>query len=266
MAAKDGDVVWFFEQVSLTLANVEGYQPLKGTVQRTVKLAGSGLTTVDVLVKDPTTPASRNSRVVHNVAYIPANAATPLTGYYAVADKGDGTGPATTTIENPPTRIAPPIPNPIRPQDGPFADNLGELAPGDEEDSDVLKPSQEAAANELISNQGTAAAGSITVTALPIANDTLTVNGTVFTFKASPAAPTDLSIAGSVNAQATAIAAALNGSADANVSKASYAANAAVVAVAFKTVGTVGNAFTLAKTSAGLTVSGATLTGGVNAA
>lgn len=241
MAAKDGDVVWFYDQYSLQLSTVAGYQPLKGKVLRVIPHATAGLTTVDVLTKDPALPPSRNNVVKHNVAYIPAGGVTPLKGLYAVADKGDGTGPAAVTPETP-TNIAPPAPPAM------FKPAKGDVTEAPGQDG-------------TISHRAT---GLITVTALPSANDTLTVNGVVYTFKASPAAATDIGIAGTTAAQATAIAAALTASTDARNTVASYAANASTVAVQYKQAGAVGNAFTLAESSAGLTVSGATLTGGTD--
>lgn len=54
-------------------------------------------------------------------------------------------------------------------------------------------------------------------------------------------------------------------STDTNLAKANYSLNGTVITVTYKTVGTAGNAYTLVKSSTGITLSGATLTGGVNA-
>ena len=52
---------------------------------------------------------------------------------------------------------------------------------------------------------------------------------------------------------------------DTNISKASYSIVGSVVTATYKSVGTVGNAFTLAKSGSNLAVSAGTLAGGVNA-
>ncbi|MGF6837064.1 hypothetical protein QF001_000931 [Paraburkholderia youngii] len=112
---------------------------------------------------------------------------------------------------------------------------------------------------------GTAASGTITFGGLPAANDTVTIGGTVVTFVSS--APTGNQVLiGTTAAQTAAnLQSFLQASADTNISKCSYSTNLAVTTVTYKTVGTAGNAFTLAKVSTNITVSGATLTGGVNA-
>lgn len=114
----------------------------------------------------------------------------------------------------------------------------------------------------LTTTGGTKASGSLTVTALPAANDTITVNGTLFTFKANAVAATDIAIAASTSAQATAIATALAASPDSKVSGATYTASGSTVTVTAKAQDATGNAITLASAGAGVTVSGATLTGG----
>jgi hypothetical protein len=110
---------------------------------------------------------------------------------------------------------------------------------------------------------GAAASGSIGVSAVAAANDTLTVNGTVFTFKAAVASATDILVGASVAAQATAIAAALSASTVPAVAQASYVAGASVVTVTADAQGTAGNSFTLATSAAGKLTVPATLTGGV---
>lgn len=112
------------------------------------------------------------------------------------------------------------------------------------------------------------AVGSITVSALPANNDTLTVNGTAITFKTSGATGNQINIAADINAMAKAIAAFLQTSADTNIDDARYTIdltnNPLVINVTHRTAGTGGNSFTLAKSSSGLAVSGATLSGGAN--
>ena len=106
------------------------------------------------------------------------------------------------------------------------------------------------------------ATGSIVFADVPTEDDTITVNGTVFTFKATPVAPTDIDIKLTAAAQATEVASVLNASADTDVDDATYTANNDTVEVEFDVAGTGGNAFTLATDGADISVSGATLTGG----
>lgn len=112
MAAKDGDVVWFFEQFNKTLKGLSGVTPVKGSVVRVVPNAVTGLTTVDVVVKDASLPAWRNSRVIANVAYVPAAGYAPATGYYCVADNAGAPAAYNTGSAAHP---APATPNPIKP-------------------------------------------------------------------------------------------------------------------------------------------------------
>lgn len=115
--------------------------------------------------------------------------------------------------------------------------------------------------------QGVAASGSVTFSDQPAANATLTVNGTAFTFKASPAGPTDIKIGATLAETIRNAVWALNASADANVKVASYATDADATSITVKhdTIGTGGNSFTLARSTSPVssaTVSGATLAGG----
>lgn len=106
-----------------------------------------------------------------------------------------------------------------------------------------------------------AATGTIKFPAQPTANDTITINGVVFTFVA--AAPTGVEILiGSDLADTLSNAVIkLNGSADVDVDDATYTDDTVdTLIITHDTVGAAGNAFTLAA-SVG-TVSGATLQGG----
>lgn len=120
---------------------------------------------------------------------------------------------------------------------------------------------------------GTPATGTVTFSGVPVANDSVTLNGVTFTFKASPASVYELAIPASANAAASALAAAASSVADPALASASYVANAGVVTITYGNpaiYGTTGkpsvdgNAYTLAKTGTSATVSGATLTGGVD--
>jgi len=104
--------------------------------------------------------------------------------------------------------------------------------------------------------------GSITFSGNPANNDTVTVNGTVVTFVTGTAVGSQVQIAGSQAATETALAAFLNASVDANIVKMNYSVVGSVVYCVSKLTGAAGNAYTLAKTSTSLAVSGATLSGG----
>ena len=108
-----------------------------------------------------------------------------------------------------------------------------------------------------------AAKGHITFTANPSANETITLNGTVWTFKASGASGPQTNIGGSLSATLATLATNLNASADTQVVKCTYVASSDTLWIVFKTLGTSGNAFTLAASVA--TVSAATLAGGAAA-
>lgn len=110
---------------------------------------------------------------------------------------------------------------------------------------------------------GSRASGTITISGgVPLANDTVTVNGTVFTFKSSVSASTDVLIGADANATGNSLAAAIN----AVLSAVVYAVNSSgVVTVTSVSDGIGGNAITLAENATNTVVSGATLTGGVNA-
>jgi len=113
-------------------------------------------------------------------------------------------------------------------------------------------------------SDGTAATGSITFSAQPAANDTITLNGTVFTFKAAVTSATDILIGATLAATLTNAAAVLNASTVLKVAEASFTATATVLNVVYDQKGIAGNSYTLAKVGTAATVSGATLAGGVD--
>ncbi|MBR8344227.1 DUF3383 domain-containing protein [Burkholderia ambifaria] len=115
------------------------------------------------------------------------------------------------------------------------------------------------------SGVGAAANGTVTLTANPAANDTVTINGTAVTFVS--ANPTGNQVLIGANAAATAanLQAFLAASTDVNLSKCSYATVGSVTTVTAIALGNAGNAITLAKSSTAITLSGATLAGGVAA-
>lgn len=111
------------------------------------------------------------------------------------------------------------------------------------------------------------AAGTLTFsTAVPAANDTVTINGVVFTFKAAApnAANHEVLIGGTLAATATLLAAAITAAvADTEVVA---SATGAVVTLRSEVPGAGANAITLAKnfaTAGNMTLSGATLSSGV---
>jgi hypothetical protein len=114
------------------------------------------------------------------------------------------------------------------------------------------------------------ASGSIAVAVNPTAGDTLTIQGTVVTFQAAvfdtaPPANT-VNIGATAAATAQALLAFLQNSTNANISKMTYSLSGAVITATSVVVGsTVGNALTLATSnSTAFTLSGSTLSGGVN--
>ena len=127
--------------------------------------------------------------------------------------------------------------------------------------------------NQLVRNPSTfrvdssdavQASGTVTLSSM-VAADTVTVNGTVFTCVASGATNNQFNVGASDTITAANLAAAINSSTTAafrNLVTAS--SSAAVVTVVSNPEGVLGNAITLAISAHG-SVSGATLTGGVQA-
>jgi hypothetical protein len=107
---------------------------------------------------------------------------------------------------------------------------------------------------------GVKATGTITFTGLPTANDTVTINGTVYTFKASAATATEITI----GATATETASNTASKIDANETIVDAVNVLGVVTISAANTGEYGNAYTLAESAANTTVSGATLSGGVD--
>jgi hypothetical protein len=105
-----------------------------------------------------------------------------------------------------------------------------------------------------------AASGTVTFTAQPAANDTITLNGTVLTFVAAGAAGPQINLGGNFPGTAQNLLAYINANSVALGVLAT--GGAAVLTLTDNTPGTGGNAYTLAESSAGITLSGATLAGG----
>lgn len=107
------------------------------------------------------------------------------------------------------------------------------------------------------------ASGTITFSAQPAANSTITINGTAFTFVASGAVGNQINIGASLSATLTNAATVLNASAVTGVMAATYTSDATKLTIAHDAAGLGGNSFTLAAQAASNgTVSAATLTGG----
>jgi hypothetical protein len=124
---------------------------------------------------------------------------------------------------------------------------------------------------------GTAASGTFTVAAGNAANsDTLVIMGRTYTFRTTLSGgglPNEILIGGNATQTAQNVVAAINGAtgegtlygAGTTQNELVSATNSGgVVTLTARQVGTVGNAITLVATGANLSVSGATLTGGVN--
>ena len=110
------------------------------------------------------------------------------------------------------------------------------------------------------------ATGSIVFTANPLANATVTLNGSAVTFVASGATGNQVNIGATLAATLQSLSLFLNASSDTQISKCNYSTTVATttLGVSFKTAGTTGNSFTLATNVSGATVSAGTLSGGVN--
>jgi hypothetical protein len=104
------------------------------------------------------------------------------------------------------------------------------------------------------------ASGNITFAVQPLANATVTLNGTVVTFVAGAPVGNQVQIAGTLALTLAALVTFANASVDANISQATYSASATKLYVVSKVTGVGGNAFTLAASVA--VPSGATLVGG----
>jgi hypothetical protein len=104
------------------------------------------------------------------------------------------------------------------------------------------------------------ATGSVTFTGLPVADETVTINGQVYVFKAAAVGALEVTIGADADETGTNFAAKVN----ANSIVVTAINTAGVVALEAISGGTGGNAITLAEAATNTTVSGATLTGGVD--
>lgn len=112
------------------------------------------------------------------------------------------------------------------------------------------------AASIAVGTGGTFATGTATFSANPAVNDTLTLNGVVYTFTA-------LNIGGTLAQTLQTLLTTIQDSGNASLTVASYSVTGGnTFNITYNTAGTGGNAYTLAKSSTAITLSGATLTGG----
>jgi hypothetical protein len=111
------------------------------------------------------------------------------------------------------------------------------------------------AASSTVGTGGTYASGTVTFSGNPAANDTLTLNGVAYTFTAG-------NIGATLAATLSTLLTSLQNSGDASLTVANYSVSGSVLTVTYKTVGTGGNAYTLAKSSTAITLSASTLAGG----
>lgn len=123
-----------------------------------------------------------------------------------------------------------------------------------------------AAAGFVDSSVGTIkATGYIRFTGVPSVGNSVVVNGTAFNFISGSSSGTDVHIEATAAAQSAALATILNASVVAGVAAATYTDDGAgQINISYDTLGTVGNAFTLTRTGANITLSGATLSGGAS--
>lgn len=109
--------------------------------------------------------------------------------------------------------------------------------------------------NIAVSGAGTLTGG--------VAADTLTVNGTAITFVAATPTGSQVLVGPTVAATAANLQGFLAASQNSNILQCTYATDGTLTTVTAVSLGTGGNAITLAKSSSHITLSGATLTGGL---
>lgn len=109
---------------------------------------------------------------------------------------------------------------------------------------------------------GPRAVGRATFSGQPTALDTLTINGTAVTFVAGAPVGNQVQIGGTLTITLANLLAFLQTSVDVNLSLMQYYVVGSVLYVQAIVIGAAGNAYTLARSSAAITLSGATLAGG----
>jgi hypothetical protein len=112
---------------------------------------------------------------------------------------------------------------------------------------------------------GTNSTGSLLFGSNPTNGQTIVLDGVTWTFVTSGATGNQTNIGGSTTATLATLATDLTASSNANLQLANYSASGPVLDVEYKTVGTIGNSYTLGAGTSGATLSGATLRGGTDA-
>src|SRR5215472_7473048 len=113
----------------------------------------------------------------------------------------------------------------------------------------------DAAATTTVGTGGAFATGFVQFSANPALNDTLTLNGTLITFSGAMRGST-------LTATLQELITALQNSADANLSQATYTLVGTQINIQALNPGTGGNSYTMAKSSTAIALSGSNLTGG----
>ncbi len=109
---------------------------------------------------------------------------------------------------------------------------------------------------------GSKASGTYTFTANPTNGQTIILNGVMWTFTTGTPSTAQTKIHTTVNQTLTALVADLTASVNASLTVASYAVAGLVLTITYKTIGTGGNAYTLAAGTYAGAISAGTLTGG----
>lgn len=104
--------------------------------------------------------------------------------------------------------------------------------------------------------------GSFNFTGQPANNDTITINGTVVTFKTSGAVGLQVNIGATLADTLASLVALLNSSADANLSSSTYYVVGTKLYCVYDTPGVGGDAIAIAKSGTNITASGTNYTGG----
>jgi len=112
---------------------------------------------------------------------------------------------------------------------------------------------------------GARATNTISLTGQPSAGNTVVIQGTTVTFVAGSPGANEVEIGGSTAETANNLLAFLQASADANIALMTYAKIGDVITATARVFGTAGNAYTLSKVGANITIGGATFSGGVAA-
>lgn len=106
------------------------------------------------------------------------------------------------------------------------------------------------------------ASGTITFTANPANNDTITLNGVTWTFTTGAAGASKTVIQGTLAATLAQLVSDVTASGSASLTVATYLASSTVFTITYKVAGAGGNVYTLVSAQANAVVSGPTLTGG----